>query len=177
MHETELLFFCATPRRRELQILMEIDRDPRVSQKLLAARVGLAPSMVNNYIKQLCEMQKVRKEGPNHKATTYHLTKEGRRIMESLFSEYLFEALALQRILSRDLRNRLRGIMDEGVSRVALQGAPASSQAIRAAARDVGLQVIDRPGNGSTAQAILVAGQEPEPAEGDAPSSLPVIRI
>lgn len=104
MKEMELQFFAPTPRRRELQILLEIGRDPQASQKELAARVGLAPSMVNNYMKQLCEDQKVQKCGPNHKRITYHLTEGGRRFMQERLSQYLAEGSRLCQSLSEDLK-------------------------------------------------------------------------
>ena len=142
MRESELQFFAPTPRQRELQILVEIDRDPQVSQKELAMRVGLAPSMVNNYMKQLCDEEKVQKCGPNHKRITYHLTEEGRRMKSDLLSRYLTEALRLYQTLSEDLKRRLRHIQKEGISSVVLLGAEESCDAIRKAAGEVGLQVL-----------------------------------
>lgn len=142
MKESELQFFAPTPRQRELQILVEIDRDPQVSQKELATRVGLAPSMVNNYMKQLCDEEKVQKCGPNHKRITYHLTEEGRRIKSDLLSRYLTEALRLYQMLSEDLKRRLRHIQQEGISSVVLLGAEESCDAVRKAASEVGLQVL-----------------------------------
>ncbi|HEY3176854.1 MAG TPA: winged helix-turn-helix transcriptional regulator [Candidatus Polarisedimenticolia bacterium] len=142
MKQSELQFFAPTPRQRELQILMEIDRDPQVSQKELALRVGLAPSMVNNYMKQLCDEEKVQKCGPNHKRITYHLTEEGKRMKEDLLARYLTEGLRLYQTLSEDLKRRLRNIQQEGISSVVLLGAEEACDAIRKAAGEVGLEVL-----------------------------------
>ena len=175
MKEMELQFFTQTPRQRELHILTEIERDPQVSQKELAIRVGLAPSMVNNYMKQLCEHEKVQKCGPNHKRITYHLTEGGRKMRDELLSQYLVEGLRLYQGLSEDLKSRLRRIQQDGISRIMLLGAAETCEAIGRAAHDVGLQVVStgeggekRPARtslGSTgpaagvdgAQAVLVA--------------------
>lgn len=142
MKESELQFFAPTPRQRELQILLEIDRDPQVSQKELALRVGLAPSMVNNYMKQLCDEQKVIKQGPNHKRISYHLTESGRKIKNDLLSGYLMEGLRLYSCLSEDLKQRLRRIQQDGIARVVLVGSAGSCQALESVAREVGLEVV-----------------------------------
>ena len=142
MKEMELQFFAPTPRQRELQILVEIERDPHVSQKELAIRVGLAPSMVNNYMKQLCDQEKVQKVGPNHKRISYHLTEAGRRMRDELLAQYLLEGLRLYETLSEDLKRRLRRIQQDGISRVMLFGAAEACEAISRAAQDVGLEVV-----------------------------------
>ena len=142
MKEMELQFFAPTPSQRELQILVEIERDPEVSQKELAIRVGLAPSMVNNYMKQLCDQEKVQKVGPNHKRITYHLTEAGRRMRDELLSQYLMEGLRLYSSLSEDLKRRLRRIQQDGISRVMLFGNTDACEAFGRAAQDVGLQVV-----------------------------------
>jgi DNA-binding Lrp family transcriptional regulator len=142
MNELELQFFAPTPRQRELQILVEIERDSQVSQKELATRVGLAPSMVNNYMKQLCDEGKVQKCGPNHKRISYHLTDGGRTTRDELLSGYLVEGLRLYQSLSEDLKRRLRRIQEDGISRVMLLGAAEACEAITRAAHEVGLEVV-----------------------------------
>jgi len=162
MKEMELQFFAPTPRQRELQIISEIERDPQVSQKELALRVGLAPSMVNNYMKQLCDQDKIQKVGPNHKRITYHLTEAGRRLRDELLSEYLMEGLRLYQTLSEDLKRRLRRIQQDGISRILLVGAAEACEALSRAAHDVGLEVV--PGEPKTARAVGVAGGDGSPA-------------
>jgi len=157
MKEMELQFFAPTPSQRELQILVEIERDPEVSQKELAIRVGLAPSMVNNYMKQLCDQEKVQKVGPNHKRITYHLTEAGRRMRDELLSQYLMEGLRLYSSLSEDLKRRLRRIQQDGISRVMLFGNTDACEAIGRAAHDVGLQVVQSADDSADARTAKVA--------------------
>ena len=152
MNELELQFFAPTPRQRELQILVEIERDSQVSQKELATRVGLAPSMVNNYMKQLCDEGKVQKCGPNHKRISYHLTDGGRMTRDELLSGYLVEGLRLYQNLSEDLKRRLRRIQQDGISRVMLLGAAEACEAITRAAHEVGLEVVQ------TGDSVQLAG-------------------
>ena len=201
MKEPGLQFFSPTPRQRELQILVEIDRDPQVSQKELAYRVGLAPSMVNNYMKQLCDEEKVVKQGPNHKRITYHLTEGGQKVKSDLLSDYLMEGLRLYQFLSEDLKERLRRIQKDGFARVTLVGSAESCHALESVAREIGLEIVgttvgdasEQPArvtiNGGTqaspfdrAQAVLVTDHQS--AQGNGPGlerlrekGLPIYRV
>ena len=44
-------FFQPSPLFRGLLILLEIDKDPSITQKRLSNKVGLTSSMINNYLK------------------------------------------------------------------------------------------------------------------------------
>ncbi len=59
-----------------------------------------------------------------------------------LLSRYLTEALRLYQSLSEDLKARLRNIQQDGVSSVVLVGADEACEAIRKAAREIGLEVV-----------------------------------
>jgi DNA-binding MarR family transcriptional regulator len=119
-------------------MLAEIDRNPRISQKDLGTQVGLAPSMVNNYMKQLCDDGMVHKRGLNNKRTTYHLTDAGCRMLKDLGSQYVAEVLRLYVRLTVDL-HRFR---ENGISRVMLHGAAEACDAVRQAAEEIGLEVV-----------------------------------
>jgi len=61
------LFLQPTPDLRRLCLLEEINKKAGISQSELAKRVGLAASMVNNYLKQLIADKLMETHGDNQR--------------------------------------------------------------------------------------------------------------
>ena len=140
--ENNLKFLKPCPDLRELLILLEIEKDPNISQSHLAQKVNLAPSMVNNYIKNLTRNGRVKMQGVNRRRTTYHLSPEGIERRGELLSTYMMEMLRLYRNAKGEFRQRLAKFYDEGLRRVVLYGAGETAFLVISVARDVGLEVV-----------------------------------
>jgi DNA-binding MarR family transcriptional regulator len=89
---------------REMMLLSEIGADPSISQSRMAVRVGIAPSMVNNYIRRLVEAGFLMKAGANHRSTTYHLTAAGRERRSELVRRCTIETVRLYKYAKREFR-------------------------------------------------------------------------
>jgi len=72
-----LEFFNLSPLYRELLLLSSIKKDPNISQEKLSKMAGIAPSMVNKYIKLFVEEKYIEKFGENNRTMSYHLTTSG----------------------------------------------------------------------------------------------------
>ena len=103
---------------------------------------NLAPSMVNNYIKNLTRNILVQMQGINRCRITYHLTPAGIERRSNLLSTYMMEMLRLYRNAKGEFRQRLAKFYDEGLRRVVLYGAGETAFLVISVARDVGLEVV-----------------------------------
>jgi len=92
---------------RELVLMLEIDRDPAISQSKLAVKAGLAPFMVNNYIRRMSNEGYLNKEGASRRRTTYHLTSRGRSRITELMRRYSIETVRLYKYAKGEFRRRL----------------------------------------------------------------------
>jgi len=118
-----LLFLQPTPSLRELQILLEIDKNKKVSQNSISEVVGIAPSMVNNYLKDFVEHELVLMEGKTHRKVNYFLTEKGAARRIQLLSKYMVEAVKLYKNAKFEISERLKAIRKEGIRRVVFYGA------------------------------------------------------
>ena len=98
---------------RELVLILEIERDPMISQSALALKAGLVPSMVNTYIRRMTERGLVEKHGSSHRTTTYHLTELGRSRRIELMRRYSIETVRLYKYAKSEFRRLLGARADE----------------------------------------------------------------
>ena len=92
---------------RELVLMLEIERNPAISQSRLAAKVGLVPSMVNTYIRRMSEKGLINKQGTSRRRTTYHLTPLGRNRRLELMRRYSNETVRLYKYAKGEFHRRL----------------------------------------------------------------------
>ena len=92
---------------RELVMMLEIERDPQISQSALATKAGLVPSMVNTYIRKMAERGLVEKHGSSKRNTSYHLTDSGRNRRAELSRRYSIETVRLYKYAKGEFRRLL----------------------------------------------------------------------
>ena len=92
---------------RELVMMLEIERDPMISQSALADKAGLVPSMANNYIRRMSEQGLVEKHGNTRRRTSYFLTDSGRVRRAELMRRYSIETVRLYKYAKGEFRRRL----------------------------------------------------------------------
>lgn len=128
---------------RELVLMMEIERDPAISQSRLARKAGLAPSMVNNYIRRMSESGLLDKQGTNCRDTTYHLTVTGLARSAELMRRYSIETVRLYKYAKEEFRRRIREALGgrKGL-RVALYGAAETGELVYQVCRELGHEVV-----------------------------------
>lgn len=89
-------FLRPTRAWREMRILEEIGRDPRVSQRALGRVAGLSAAMVNAYVDDLVARGCVEVVGDTNRTYRYYLTPEGCRRRDGLRAELAAEVEALR---------------------------------------------------------------------------------
>jgi len=92
MQAIESEFYEPSPLLRELQVLSILARNPEASQKEIAVEVGLAPSMIHNYIHALALAGLVEFQGPTRRRLRYLVTGTGHQRIESLAARHVSAA-------------------------------------------------------------------------------------
>jgi DNA-binding MarR family transcriptional regulator len=127
---------------RELQILSEIARNPRTSQRELAERAMIGPTMVNRYVAEMQRDGLVEVEGETNRTFRYRLTEAGRYRRDELFFQVSKEVVQFYGQAKQDFRRRLREHARRGVRRVVLFGAAETAELVYAAAEGTGLEIV-----------------------------------
>jgi DNA-binding MarR family transcriptional regulator len=136
-----------TSSRRELEILNSIAEGCSVSQRALAARLGIALGLANLYIKRLARKGyiKVTTIPPNR--IKYLVTPRGVAQKTRLTYEYMRYSLALYRDARRTLRESLSQVAQNGAKRLALYGTGEAAELAYLTLKELGLEpvvVLDR---------------------------------
>ncbi|MDI6786216.1 MAG: winged helix-turn-helix transcriptional regulator [bacterium] len=140
--ENNLQFLQPTPALRELLILIEVKKDSHISQSALASMVGLAPSMINNYMKELIRNNYIEMRGNSRRTMSYHLTGKGITRKSNLLMSYLIEAIKLYKNAKDELKLRMMDLKKEKMHRIVLYGAGETAEVAFNAADELGLDVI-----------------------------------
>jgi DNA-binding MarR family transcriptional regulator len=132
-------FFEPSPLLRELQVLSHLAADPEASQKEIGSRVGLAASMVHNYIHAMEKAGCVRMEGVSRKRMRYVVTEAGRERIRTLSGRFLAETgRMLERVASRARREIERAVRD-GMRMLGVVARPALADTVAHLAAESGL--------------------------------------
>jgi DNA-binding MarR family transcriptional regulator len=126
---------------RRLSVLMAIHNSPRLSQHKIARITHLSTSMVNNYIKKLQREELIQVTGNTNRTHGYHLTPAGQSKLISLILEYSSEMIQLYGAAKRQVAERLKHFLEEGISSLALFGAAETAEVVYAALKDTPLTV------------------------------------
>ena len=142
MNSNDFHFFNPSPVYRGFLILLEIDKEASISQKRLSHKVGLATSMVNNYLKDFEQEGLVEYRGKTRRQTKYFLTETGKAKKEELLRRYLVETVSLYKRGKREFEEKIQRLVDGGIKRVILFGASDTGEIIFNAARNLGMLII-----------------------------------
>lgn len=96
MSPVSFKFLQPTRAWREMRILEEIGRNPRVSQRGLGRAAGLSAAMANAYVDDLVARGWVEVVGDTNRTYRYYLTPEGCRRRDDLRAELAVEVEALR---------------------------------------------------------------------------------
>ena len=128
---------------REMLLLAEIESDPAISQNRMAGKVGLAPSMVNGYIRKMAEQGLLNKSGSNNRCITYHLTRTGRARRDELMRRYTIETVRLYKYAKHEFRRRLAQLFGgRSGLRIALFGAAETGELVCQLCLELGNEVV-----------------------------------
>jgi len=145
---TESEFYEPSPLLRELQVLSILARDPEASQKEIAEEVGLAPSMIHNYIHALAGQGLVEFQGPTRRRLRYIVTEPGRVRIEALAGRHLAEAGRLLDRLTSAIRRQIDNAVRDGFRSLGVVARPALAGALSRVAADAGVEIRAVPNRG-----------------------------
>jgi len=140
--KNHLTFLQPTAAYRELILLEEIGRNPKVTQSVLATKAGIVPAMVNNYIKSFVKNKLVVVDGNRTRNVTYSLTPDGERRKFDLLLSYLKETVSVYKNAKEGLKTRLDEFKQEGINTVVLYGAADTAELTFYAAEEIGITVL-----------------------------------
>ncbi len=138
----EIKFFQPSPLFRGLLILLEIEKDPHITQKRLSNKVGLTSSMINNYLKDFVQEGVIEYRGETRRQTTYFLTEKGKYQKDDLLKRYLNETVGLYKKGKEIFMDKIQDIVEAGIKRVILFGALDTGEILFAASQKLGLKII-----------------------------------
>jgi DNA-binding MarR family transcriptional regulator len=111
--------YIPAPKLNQLHILKEIAGDPDITQAELARRCALSVAMVNNYMKELCDLGLLEYRRKNSKTVSYHVTPTGKQATDATEKELLNELISLiaqakaqvHEIITSQARSELRRVV------------------------------------------------------------------
>jgi DNA-binding MarR family transcriptional regulator len=136
--------------RRDLQLLEALEREATITQRTLAARLGIALGLTNLYLKRLIRKGYVKCVNVSPNRLVYSLTPKGVARKARLTYEFMKYSLDFY----RDARQHLRRSLAVAVARqkrVAIYGTGDAAELVFLLLRDVGLEltaVFTSEGNG-----------------------------
>jgi DNA-binding MarR family transcriptional regulator len=119
-----------------LRLLDNIERKGMVSQRSLAARLGIAVGLTNVYIKRLVRKGLVKMQKVPSRRYTYFLTPQGFVEKSRLTAEYLSISLAFFRRARGESVEALSAAKRRGMARIVLFGASELAEIVTVAARE-----------------------------------------
>jgi hypothetical protein len=131
------------PNQRELQLLSEVDRDPDVTQRQLAQRIGIALGLTNVLLRNLVQRGYVRVAQASWKRRIYTLTPEGFFHRVGLMRAYIHRILADYQKIRGTLREELEPLSLNEESRVAIYGTGEFAELVYLGLREIGIEEID----------------------------------
>jgi DNA-binding MarR family transcriptional regulator len=146
-------FYEPSPLLRELQVLSILARDPEASQKEIAIEVGLAPSMIHNYIHALASQGLVEFHGPTRRRLRYIVTSAGRDRIDALAARHMSAAGRVLERFTGLVRRELERVARDGVKSLGVLAGPDLVGTLAKLAAESGLETRSLQRDGRSAPA------------------------
>ncbi|GAB6137398.1 winged helix-turn-helix transcriptional regulator [Halanaerobaculum tunisiense] len=119
-----LKYLTPSSKLKKVLLLKEIAKDPNISQSELADKIGVVPSMVNNYIKQFVEEGLLEKEVQSSRNMKYYLTTFGQDYKDRNLFAYMIELEKVYKKTRKEVKNNLMNLLvQEEINKVVCYGA------------------------------------------------------
>ena len=120
---SENQFFKPTVLYKEYMILDMIEKNANTTQREMSNTIGIAVSMVNDYLDEYEEKGLIKRNYLSTKNVEYNITKKGIERRKVLNIGYLRATHALYQSAKDNILNFLNQIINEGFKRILLYGA------------------------------------------------------
>ncbi|MBS3918882.1 MAG: winged helix-turn-helix transcriptional regulator [Deltaproteobacteria bacterium] len=114
--------FKPSDRMRDLQLLGEIEQNPKVSQRELSHKFGIALGVTNACIKRMARRGLIRLKGFPPRRIAYYLTPKGFAEKSKLMVHFFFYNIQHYAEMKKVISKRLLEMQEDGVKRVAFCG-------------------------------------------------------
>jgi FlaA1/EpsC-like NDP-sugar epimerase len=117
------LFFKPTPLYKEFLILDLIEKNKDITQREMASNLGVALSMVNNYLDEYEKKGYIQRKYISSKVVEYHITKSGIERKKVMNIWYLKSSQSIYLSAKDNISSFLKQIIDKGFKKILLYGA------------------------------------------------------
>ena len=128
--------------RRELTVLDAIARDQHITQRHLAAQLGIALGLTNIYLKRLIRKGYIKCVNVQANRLLYLLTPQGITEKSRLTYEFMDYSLHLYREVRQHLSEVLRPCGDGGAQRIAVYGTGEAAELAYLSLKEQGLEPV-----------------------------------
>ena len=108
--------------KRDLQLLAEVERDPGVTQRSLAKKLGVALGLTNLYLRRLAHKGYIKFTTIPRKRIQYLLTPRGMAEKSRLTYQYLQYSLTYYRDMRQHLKLTLSKVARRGAHNIVIYG-------------------------------------------------------
>jgi DNA-binding MarR family transcriptional regulator len=128
--------------RRELTVLDAVARDQHITQRNLAAKLGIALGLTNIYLKRLIRKGYIKCINVQSNRLLYLITPQGIAEKSRLTYEFMDYSLHLYREVRQHLSEVLRPCQDDGAQRIAVFGTGEAAELAYLSLREQGLEPV-----------------------------------
>jgi DNA-binding MarR family transcriptional regulator len=128
---------------REMVLLEQIEYDPDITQKSLAAHLGVAVGTVNWHLKRLISKGYVKVKRAQRKKLRYIITPEGIAFRARLTVNYIEQSMHVYRLVRERVRKALVDLKMAGYDSVRIQGDGDIADICRLTCIEQGIEVTD----------------------------------
>ncbi len=128
--------------RRELTVLDEVERDQRITQRSLAAKLGIALGLTNIYLKRLIRKGYIKCVNVHSNRLLYLITPQGIAEKSRLTYMYMEHSLQLYREVRQHLSEVLRPCREDGARRIAVFGTGEAAELAYLSLKEQGLEPV-----------------------------------
>jgi len=156
-------FFKFSPELRDLSLLEELEKNPEISQRMLAQKLGVALGVINSSLRTMGAKGWIRTGRFDHRRQSYFLTPEGTvekaRLSAQLASWRLLHYGALKETVARTLRD----MESEGVERVVFYGVSPEMEIAYISIQGTSLKLVGIVEDDEIWRSQIIFGYELEP--------------
>ncbi len=117
------LFFKPTPLYKEFLILDLIEKNPKITQRMMSDTIGVAVSMINAYLETYEKQGLINRKYHSTKTVEYFVTKKGIERRKLLNIWYLQSSHGVYMSAKNNITMFLNQIIDRGFKNILLYGA------------------------------------------------------
>jgi DNA-binding MarR family transcriptional regulator len=128
--------------RRELTVLEAVELDRHITQRSLAAKLGVALGLTNIYLKRLIRKGYIKCVNVQSNRLLYLITPQGIAEKSRLTYEFMDYSLHLYREVRQHLTQVLRPCHDEGMRRIAVYGTGEAAELAYLSLKEQGLEPV-----------------------------------